>query len=188
MGRDIHVVLEKKTEAGWEYLDTEFASFDCRNYPFFDFLNKISERGCPPELKNRQLRPYTDHWEGRVAGPRTIIAYDWDTTEKSDLHGFGHITLAALTTAIKKYNALWVSSDFLDAFYWLGGVLPEGLEITSDQLDEDETGECMIARVVEEDDLYLRDYVNTGIKDLQRIAAEHGLTPEELRVCFAYDC
>jgi hypothetical protein len=24
MGRDIHVVLEKKTEAGWEYLDTEF--------------------------------------------------------------------------------------------------------------------------------------------------------------------
>ena len=46
----------------------------------------------------------------------------------------------------------------------------------------------MIARVVEEDDLYLRDYVNTGIKDLQRIAAEHGLTPDELRVCFAYDC
>ena len=76
----------------------------------------------------------------------------------------------------------------MDAFYWLGGVLPEGLEITADQLDEDETGECMIARVVEEDDLYLRDYVNTGIKNLQRIAEAHGLEPDELRLCFAYDC
>lgn len=43
-------------------------------------------------------------------------------------------------------------------------------------------------RVVEEDDLYLRDYVNAGIKDLQQIAAVYGLQPDTLRICFAYDC
>ena len=186
MGRDIHVVLEKKTEAGWAYLDAEFTAFDCRNYPFFDFINETSERGCPPKLKNMQLRPYTDYWEGRVAGPRTIITYDWDTTEKSDLHGFGYITLDALMAAIKKHNALWVSADFLDAFFLLGGELPDGMRVADDAFDEE--GEGTAVRVVEEDDLYLRDYVNAGIRELQQIAAEHGLHPDELRVCFAYDC
>lgn len=186
MERDIHVVLERKTENGWEYLDAEFTAYDGRNYPFFDFLNKASERGCPPELKNRQLRPYTDHWEGRVAGPRTIITYDWDTTEKSDLYGFGHITLEALMAAIKKYNALWVSSVFLDAFFLLGGELPDGMRVVDDAFEEENEG--IAVRVVEEDDLYLRDYVNAGIKDLQRIAAEYGLQPDALRICFAYDC
>ncbi len=185
MGRDIHVVLERKTGNGWEYLDTEFTSFDYRNYPFFDFLNKACERGCPPELKNKKLRPYTNRWEGRVAGPEVIITYDWDTTERSDLHGFGYITLEALMTAIKKYNALWVSADFLDAFLLMGGLLPEGMRVADDAFDEDNEG--IAIRVVEEDDLYLRDYVNTGIKDLQQIAAAYGLKPDALRVCFAYD-
>lgn len=185
MGRDIHVVLEKKTETGWEYLETEFTAFDYRNYPFFDFINKASERGCPPELKNRQLRPYTDYWEGRVAGPKVIIAYDWDTTEKCDLHSFGYITLDVLMVAIKRYNALWVSADFLDAFFLLGGTLPDEMRVADDTFDEE--GEGIAVRVVEEDDLYLRDYVNAGIRELQQIAAEHVLKPDELRVCFAYD-
>lgn len=185
MGRDIHVVLEKKTANGWGYLDAEFTAFDCRNYPFFDFINKASERGCPPELKNMQLRPYTDHWEGRVSGPRTIIIYDWDTTEKSDLHGFGYITLETLIAAIKKHNTLWVSSDFLDAFLILGGEFPDGMRVADDAFEEE--GEAVAVRVVEEDDLYLRDYVNAGIRELQQIAAEHVLKPDELRVCFAYD-
>lgn len=185
MGRDIHVVLEKKTANAWEYLETEFTAFDCRNYPFFDFINKASERGCPPELKNRQLRPYTDYWEGRVAGPKVIITYDWDTTEKCDLHSFGYITLEALMVAIKRYNALWVSTDFLDAFFLLGGTLPDEMRVADDTFDEE--GEGIAVRVVEEDDLYLRDYVNAGIRELQQIASEHGLKPDELRVCFAYD-
>ena len=73
MGRDIHVVLEQKIASGWEYLDAEFTAFDPRNYPFFDFLNKFSERGCPPELKNLQLRPYTNHWADRVQARRCSL-------------------------------------------------------------------------------------------------------------------
>jgi len=185
MGRDIHVVLERKTASGWECLDAEFTAFDPRNYPFFDFLNKFSERSCPPELKNLQLRPYTNHWADRVTGPTVFITYDWDTTEKSDLHSFGYITLAALMSAIKRYNALWVSAEFLDAFVQLGGVFPDEMIVDEGVCDADEEG--IIVRVVEEDDLYLRDYVNAGIAELQKIAAGHSLNFDELRVCFAFD-
>lgn len=51
----------------------------------------------------------------------------------------------------------------------------------------DEENEGIAVRVVEEDDIYLRDYANAGIKDLLQIAAEHGVKLNELRVCFAYD-
>ena len=87
--------------------------------------------------------------------------------------------------AIKRYNALWVSTDLLDVFFLLGGTLPDEMRVADDTFDEE--GEGIAVRVVEEDDLYLRDYVNAGIRELQQIAGEHGLKPDELRVCFAYD-
>ena len=34
MGRDIHVVLERKTPVGWEYFDPNFTAFDGRHYCF----------------------------------------------------------------------------------------------------------------------------------------------------------
>ena len=73
-----------------------------------------------------------------------------------------------------------------ERFFLLGGELPDGMRVADDAFDEE--GEGIAVRVVEEDDLYLRDYVNAGIRELQQIAAEHGLKPDELRVCFAYDC
>ena len=39
-----------------------------------------------------------------------------------------------------------------------------------------------------EDDLYLRDYINAGIAELEKIAAAQHLQDDELRICYAFDC
>ena len=56
MGRDIHVILEKKTADGWEFFDPGFAAYDRRYYSFFDLLEEVAEPGCPPELDGKRLR------------------------------------------------------------------------------------------------------------------------------------
>ena len=42
-------------------------------------------------------------------------------------------------------------------------------------------------RVADEDELYLQEYIQTGITELKRIAEKHDLQPQDLRVCFAFD-
>ena len=186
MGRDIHVVLERKTPVGWEYFDPNFTAFDGRYYLFFDFLTKAGQRGCPAELKNRQLRPYTEHWPGRdIMGTATQI-FEWDTTKPDYMHSFGYITLQDLKQKAKRLNCLWVSEEFLYMFYELGGKLPEEMEIATEAFDEDT--KAVGVRVVDEDDLYLRDYINAGIAELEKIAAAQHLQDDELRMCYAFDC
>ena len=62
MGRDIHVVLEKKTAAGWEFFDPGFECFDERYYPFFELIEGIIDPGCPDELNHQQLRCQMEQW------------------------------------------------------------------------------------------------------------------------------
>ena len=182
MGRDIHVVLERKTADGWEFFDPNFEAFDHRYYPFFDFLKKISIRGCPEELTGKRLRPVGDV-HGDMCSP---IRYIWDTTKKDYLFDHAYTTLEQLSEGIARYNALWVSSDFLEQFLLLGGTLPDGMQVSDDAFDKDTN--AMAIRTLEEDDIYLRDYVNKGIRHLTQIASSNGLKPDELRICFAFDC
>lgn len=71
-------------------------------------------------------------------------------------------------------------------FYELGGKLPEEMEIATEAFDEDT--KAVGVRVVDEDDLYLRDYINAGIAELEKIAAAQHLQDDELRMCYAFDC
>lgn len=181
MGRDIHIVLERKTVNGWEFFDPKFRAFDHRNYPFFDFLKKISVRGCPEEFTGKQLRAVDDI----QSAPDIPIRYIWDTTKKDYLFDYAYVTLAKLSEGIAHYNALWVSPDFLEQFLLLGGTFPDGMEVADDVFSKD-TGAIAI-RVLEEDDIYLRDYVNNEIRELTQIASAYSLKPNELRICFAFD-
>ena len=53
MGKDIHIVLERKTNNGWEFFDPGFEAYDSRFSSFFDFLSDAGEPGCPEELKKQ---------------------------------------------------------------------------------------------------------------------------------------
>ena len=181
MGRDIHIVLERKTADGWEFFDPNFEAFDHRYYPFFDFLKRISTHGCPDELIGKQLRPVNDVHDNVGAQLRHI----WDTTKKDYLFDHGYITVEQLVEEIARYNSLWISSDFLEQFLLLGGSFPEGMQVSDDVLNK--AADVIAVRVLEEDDIYLCDYVNEGIRQLSQIASSNGLKPDELRICFAFD-
>lgn len=186
MGRDIHVVLEKKNGDRWNFFDPGFDLFDARNYAFFSFLEEIADPGCPEELKNQRLRSGTEQWVDQAGNHQEETYYLWDTTEPCCLYGFGHITLKKLAEEAQKLHTLWVSTEFLERFYLLGGKLPEGMRIAEEAANAD--GETVEIRVMDEEDLRLRDYIDTGISELKRIAAEQKLPEDELRICFAFDC
>lgn len=184
MGRDIHVVLEKKTADGWEFFNPGFAAYDRRNYSFFDFLEEVAEPGCPPELDGRQLRLCSETIVDMDGETRTVEHFVWDTTAPRLMYGFGHITLERLAQEADRFNVTWVSAEFMDLFERLGGVLPGGMHVTTGPFDDGSVG----IRVFEEDDIHLRDYIYDGIHDLRLIAEEHELCENELRICFAFDC
>lgn len=186
MGRDIHVVLEKKNNGNWEFFDPGFEHFDDRHYPFFDFIEEITDPGCPEELNNQQLRSRIERWNDQNGIPHETQYFLWDTTEPCYQYGFGHITLEKLAEETKKLNTMWVSTEFMEKFLLLGGRLPEEMQVVKETFD-DACGAVGV-RVVDEDDLHLRDFLNTGISALRQIAAEHGLQEDELRLCIAFDC
>ena len=186
MGHDIHVVLEKKTAAGWEFFDPGFECFDGRHYPFFTFIEEITDPGCPEELNNQQLRHQIERWKDASGALHETSYYLWDTTEPCYLYGFGHITLKKLMYEIRKLNTMWVSTEFLETFHLLGGMLPDDMRVATETFDDD--SDAVGVRVVDEDDLRLRDYVNEGVAELRRIAQELHLQDDELRICVAFDC
>ena len=49
MGKDIHIVLERKTNNGWEFFDPGFEAYDSRLSSFFDFLSDAGKPDCPEE-------------------------------------------------------------------------------------------------------------------------------------------
>ena len=57
------------------------------------------------------------------------------------------------------------------------------MQVSDDVFDKDTN--AIAVRVLEEDDIYLRNYVNEGIRQLAHIASSNGLKPTELRICFA---
>lgn len=184
MGRDIHVILEKKTAGGWEFFNPGFAAYDNRNYAFFDFLEEVAEAGCPEELQGKKLRSYIVQ-SGELDGVMQESEYFvWDTTDPQCMHGFGHITLEQLIRKTRRFCMLWVSVEFWTKFRELGGVLPEGMHEASDPFDDDDIG----FQILDEDELHLRRYIQRGIFDLRIIAHEYQLQHSELRLCFAFDC
>ena len=185
MGKDIHIVLERRTNSGWEFFDPGFEAYDLRFSSFFDFLSDAGDPGCPEELKDRQLRPQIYQWrdaDGTLHEEKYSL---WDTTGKCEMYGFATITLEQLEAAARRRGVMWVSADFLERFQALGGVLPEEMYLDGDAADRDTS--AVGIRVADEDEMYLQEYIHAGITELKRIAEKHDLQPQYLRVCFAFD-
>lgn len=185
MGKDIHIVLERKTNNGWEFFDPGFEAYDSRFSSFFDFLSDAGDPGCPEELKDRQLRPQIYQWrdaDGTLHEEKYSL---WDTTGKCEMYGFATITLEQLEAAAHRHNVMWVSAGFLERFQALGGVLPEEMYLDGDAADRDTS--AVGIRVADEDELYLQEYIQNGITELKRIAEKHDLQPQDLCICFTFD-
>ena len=185
MGKDIHIVLERRTNSGWDFFDPGFEAYDSRFSSFFDFLSDAGDPGCPEELKDRQLRSQTYQWrdtDGTLHKERYFL---WDTTGKCEMYGFATITPEQLEAAARRRGIMWVSTGFLERFQALGGVLPEGMYLDGDAAGKDTS--TVGIRVADEDELYLQEYIQNGITELKRIAEKHDLQPQDLRVCSAFD-
>ena len=98
---------------------------------------------------------------------------------------FRIIRVEQLEAAARRRDVMWVSTDFLERFQALGGVLPEEMYLDGDAAVRDAS--AVGIRVADEDELYLQEYIRTGITELKRIAEKHDLQPQDLRVCFAFD-
>ena len=185
MGKDIHAVLEQRTNSGWESFDPGFEAYDSRFSSFFDFLSDAGDPGCPEELKDRQLRPQI-YQRRDTDGTLHEEKYSlWDTTGKCEMYDFGTITLEQLEAAARRRGVMWISADFLERFQALGGVLPEGMYLDGDAAGRDAS--AVGVRIADEDELYLQEYIQNGITELKRIAEKYTLQPQDLRACFAFD-
>lgn len=185
MGRDIHVVLERKVNGQWEFFDSGFDSYDNRFSEFFDFLNNVCNDGCPEELKNKKLRLITTTHMNPDSNKSDEHYYDWDTTEDGFMFGFGYIDLADLKKKAGRLDVVWVSEAFLEVFECMGGVLPKGMVVDWDIGIEGSS--AVAVHVVESEDEWLQEYIFRGIKEMQRIADDQGLQDTEIRMCFAFD-
>ena len=185
MGTDIHVVLERKVHDKWEYFDSGFDAYDLRCSEFFDFLRDISHGGCPEELENKKLRPYTTMYLNRDGSSHEEHHYDWDTTEDGYMFGYGYIALDELKKKAGRRDVVWVSESFLEIFECLGGVLPEGMVV--DQDIGIKGSSAVAVHVIEDDDTGVQEYIFRGIQEMQEIADAHGLQDTEIRMCFAFD-
>ena len=101
------------------------------------------------------------------------------------MYGFATITLEQLEAAARRHNVMWVSADFLERFQALGGVLPKGMYLDGDAAGRDAS--AVGVRIADEDELYLQEYIQTGITELKRITEKHDLQPQDLRICFTFD-
>ena len=101
------------------------------------------------------------------------------------MYGFATITLEQLEAAARRHNVMWVSADFLERFQALGGVFPDEMYLDRGAAGRDAS--AVGVRIADEDELYLQEYIQTGITELKRIAEKRDLQPQDLCVCFAFD-
>jgi hypothetical protein len=168
MGKDIHLLTEVKQNNIWQPIEDIPESYDVRNYELYNFLENIGEGGIPEELKGKKFRynKEYDFWE-------------YDTTCE-DLFGFTYISLENLINETKKLNKVTVSEEFLELFFELGGILPEGMSL-------DEDGKGVKVDVLDEYERYTRERIDEGIKELKEIANKYNVSYNEIRLCYAFD-
>ena len=182
MGCDIHIITQIKKDGHWQYIPEKPESYDCRCYPVFAFLaqvrgcceNGFMPRGLPEDLGETRYGQWIDS--------NGDICYDIDFNY-SDWHSHSYLTLKEIDEKLRA-NApaekpVHVSKQFLDAFFSHGGELPYGMEI----LKKDKAG----ADIIWDSGLECYATLCEGRGELVKIAHKYGVSPEYIRIVFAFD-
>lgn len=169
MGRDIHTLLEIKKDGKWEPISDELDRFNGRSYRFFTILdNHFDHRGIPEELKDKKFGYHKDedYWDFDFTA-------DW-------LFGFSFVGLNELKKYIDNLNKVTVSEEFLEKFFELGGVLPDGMTTDPD-------GNGIYVEPMDEEDVWFMEFLEAGVGEIEEIAQKYDVSYEDIRMVFAFD-
>ena len=170
MGKDIHTLIEIKENDLWKPVEDELDRFDGRSYRFFGILeDNFGRRGIPKELEGKKFKKSKyeeDYWGFDFTA-------DW-------MFGYSYVLLKELRDYYNNLNKVTVSEEFLEKFFELGGVLPEGMSL------EKEDGKIYV-EPLDEEDIWFYEFFDEGIKEIERIAEKYNVTSENIRMVFAFD-
>ncbi len=169
MGRDIHTILEIKKDDKWTVVNDELDRFNGRSYRFFAILdNHFDHRGIPEELKDKKFGYHEDedYWDFDFTA-------DW-------LFGFSYVTAKELRNYYNNLNKVTVSEEFLEKFFELGGILPDGMSL------EQEEGKIYV-EPLDEEDVWFYEFLDEGINEIEEVALKHEVSNENIRMVFAFD-
>lgn len=185
MGKDIHVVLERKTAQGWEYFDSGFEAYDGRNHDFFEFVDDICDPGCPEELNHKRLRKESYSFVDGEGRTQVHEYFEWNTMIDDYLFGFEYITLDKLIREARRRDRVWISEEFYEAFIERGGFFPRGMHVGYGKSEYSDG--TVGVEILDDYNVHLQDYIENGIRELKEIAKREHLEEDELRICFAFD-
>lgn len=170
MGKDIHIILEKKDNDGnWNFIEDKLDLFDCRSYSLFYILeNYFGCRGLPEELVGKKFHYIKERNQ-----------YEFDTTDE-DLFHHSYVTLLELENYYNKLNKVYVSEEFINIFLELGGILPKGMSFEKNNKE-------VYVEPIEEEDIQFQEFFKLGIEEIQEIRDKYKLKSEDIRMVFAFD-
>ena len=181
MGCDIHMITQIKKDNDWQYVPEKPIHYDYRNYDVFAFLaqvrgdceNGFYPNGLPEDIGEYRFGQYEYNGE---------ICYEIDLT-RSYYHSHSYLTLEEIDNKLRE-NApteepARIPKRFLKAFYNHGGELPYRMEI----IKEDEEA----AEFIWDSGLDSYSLLCKGRDELAEIAQQYDVSPDHIRIVFAFD-
>lgn len=199
MGCDIHIITEIKKSNKWERVPDVPAAFDERNYYVFAWLANVRNsfdldgfrpRGLPQDISGRKFEPY--ELEDDEEEPDFRIDFD-----DGDYHSHSYLTLQEMLNKDKTdllMEKCKVVRDFYQKFIELGGVIPDGMTVSDRRADSGtlidairESFEPVVIVRWPSSQKKENNPVFIGINQLQEIANKYGVSPNCIRIVFAFD-
>lgn len=195
MGCDIHTITEIKRQGKWERVPEVPAEFTERCYSVFAFLANVRNswdidgfkpKGLPEDISGLKFDKYDDDDD---------YAIDF-SAENENFHSHSYLSLQELLskdTSDLTMTKCKILKEFYNKFTELGGVMPDGMVVV-----EREQELCSIVEIIREsieptvivkwpNDNTKTHPVIEGIKNLQSIADKYDVSPENIRIVFAFD-
>ena len=182
MGCDIHMITQIKKDKQWQYIPEKPGHYDYRNYDVFAFLaqvrgdceNGFYPNGLPEDLGETRFGQYEED--------NGDICYDIDF-KTGYYHSHSYLTLEEIDERLRQ-NAptkkpTCIPKRFLEALYNHGGELPYGMEI----INENEES----VDIIWDSGLESYSLLCKGRDDLKAIAHKYDVSPNCIRIVFAFD-
>ena len=182
MGCDIHMISQAKKDGCWQYVPETPETYNWRDYDVFAFLARVRggcengflPKGLPEDLGETKYGQW-EEYNGE-------IYYNIDF-ESGDYHSHSYLTLKEIDEKLNENAPAetpeHISKRFLEAFYLHGGELPYGMQIMS----KDDTG----ADIIWDSGLDYYPVLCRGRNDLMQIAHKYEVSPDQIRIVFAFD-
>lgn len=182
MGCDIHMITQIKKDGCWQYVPETPGTYNWRDYDVFAFLAQVRgyckdgfiPKGLPEDLGETRY----EQWEECNGEIHYSINF-----ESIDYHSHSYLTLQEIDDKLRQ-NApeeepVRIPKRFLDTFYLHGGELPYGMQVMS----RDDAA----ADIIWDSGLEYYPVLCRGRDELLEIARKYDVSPEHIRIVFAFD-